>query len=156
MCTARIVARDSCSASRVGTALGFVVELELKLSLDVELGFALGLSLASALGSWAQATGVAASRALTVPQRSSRAMDPIAFQPSGATAKLVCTATQLRRSADELRERHGTAVGIDDAPLVRMLDEQAGRRALELAGCEPKSRARRPGNWLLSHQVLLA
>src|SRR6185295_6775555 len=133
----RIVARDCSSASRVGT----------------ELGFALGV----AFGSCAQATGVAASSALTVPQRSSREIAPIAAQRSGASAKLVCTATQLRRpAADELRQRDGTAVGIDDEPLMEVIERQAGRRAAQLAGREPKLRARRPGDGLVGREVLLA
>src|SRR5262245_3572455 len=141
MWIARIVARDSWSASRVGTAGGF----------------ALGLALGSALGSCAHATGVAASSALTVPQRSSREREPIALQRSGASAKFVCTATQLRPlPAGQLRQRHGAAVRIDDEPLVRVVNSQAVSGVAQLAWRETKLRARRPGDGDVGFEVLFA
>ena len=69
----------------------------------------------------------------------------------------MCRATQLRRlAADELRQRHRAAVGIDGGPLVRVRDTQACAELRSAPGGEPKLRAPRPRDGAPGREVLLA
>src|SRR5690349_6276522 len=133
MVIARIVAPRSSSAARVGPA------------------FSVGA------GSCAPTAQDAASSAPNAPRRSVEDMNRIARQRNGGSAKLVCTATQLRRlGTDQLHQRHRAPVGIDGKPLVFMFDMQRLSRAPHFSGREAKFSARRSGDGLVGLQVLLA
>ncbi len=115
-----------------------------------------GLALGVAFGSCA-ATCAAPSKAPRVPQRSHSEIDRIARQRNVVGAELVCRATQLPGlAADELRQRHRAAVGIDGGPFVRVRDIKALRRAAQRAGREPKLRAPRSRDRRARREVLLA